>query len=136
MTYEATRRRRLARALIGAAVLLLVNTVYLAGWPSATLFFYGNVALHVVLGAIVTILAIAYRASSRGRWPLAASAAWLALIACAGAGGWLTAVGATRAHSAALAAHGGLAAAAVLFTAVWFDWARIPRWSTAVVGAA
>src|SRR5438874_10410904 len=129
-------RRPIAFAFAGGAVLLVANSAFIAGWPAPTLLFYSNVGIHVVLGAVVTILAIAYRASSRRRWTLAASAAWLALIICAGIGAWLSAVGATRAHSIALAAHAGLAAAAVLFTAVWFDWARIPRWSTVVVAAA
>jgi len=39
--------------LVAGAVVLLANSVYLAAVASPTLFFYGNVALHVSLGVVV-----------------------------------------------------------------------------------
>lgn len=53
------------------------------------------------------------------------------LLAAAGVGVWLTAVGATRAHERALYAHAGLAAAGILMFAAWLEgWAAkqtLPR---------
>ena len=117
-------------ALTIGAVLLILNSAYIAGWPSATLTFYVNVGVHVGLGVLVTLFAIGYRLSSRGPWPSAASAAWLVLVACAAVGAWLTYAGATRAHTAALGAHASLAAIGVLLLAMWLDTVRVPRWST------
>jgi tetratricopeptide (TPR) repeat protein len=110
-----------AVALVIGATLLVANSAYLAAWSAPTLVFYANVALHVVLGTIAAGLAVALRLSTRRRWPTAASAAWLVFLACAGVGVWLAAFGATRAHEAALYAHAGLAAVAVLLIAAWVD---------------
>jgi tetratricopeptide (TPR) repeat protein len=88
-----------------AFVVLLVNSAYLAAAPSATLFYYGNVALHVVLGAAVAI--VAGLRLLAGRWRLTRPALAAAAIAGAGAGFGvvLAIVGATRPHQWLLVAH-------------------------------
>jgi tetratricopeptide (TPR) repeat protein len=94
-----------------AFVVLLVNSAYLTAAPSATLFYYGNVALHVALGAIVAIAAV-LRLVAR-RLKLTGTALTGAAIAGAGAsvGVALAMVGATRQHQSILVAHIGLSVA-------------------------
>ena len=91
--------------LAAAFVALLVNSAYLAAAPSATLFYYGNVALHVALGAVV-VIAAGFRLVAR-RWRLPGAA--LAGVAVAGAGAAagvvLVIVGATRQHQSIRVAH-------------------------------
>src|SRR4249920_494392 len=91
--------------LAPAFVALLVNSAYLAAAPSATLFYYGNVGLHVALGAVV-VIAAGFRLVAR-RWRLPGTA--LAGVAVAGAGAAagvvLVIVGATRQHQSLLVAH-------------------------------
>jgi tetratricopeptide (TPR) repeat protein len=60
------------RATIGFA-LLLVNTAWLAAFPAATVFYIGNVLLHLTLGIGLTAVAIV----SAKRYPLEAGA-WIA----------------------------------------------------------
>ena len=88
-----------------AFVALLINSAYLTAAPSATLFYYGNVALHVALGAVVAIAA-GFRLVAR-RWRLPGAALTGAALAEAGAaaGVVLAIVGATRQHQSILVAH-------------------------------
>ena len=65
-----------------AFVALLINSAYLTAAPSATLFYYGNVAFHVALGVVV-IIAAGFRLVAR-RWRLPGAA--LAGVAVTGAG--------------------------------------------------
>jgi tetratricopeptide (TPR) repeat protein len=92
-------------------VVLLVNSAYLTAAPSATLFYYSNVALHVVLGAVVAIAAL-LRLVAR-RLPLTRATLTGAAIAGAGAavGVVLAMVGATRQHQSIFVAHIGLSVA-------------------------
>ena len=94
-----------------AFVVLLVNSAYLAAAPSATLFYYTNVALHVVLGAGVALVA-ALRLVTR-QLRLTRPALTGAAIAGAGAafGALLTVLGATRQHQWILVAHIGCSVA-------------------------
>ncbi len=106
--------------LATAFIVLLVNSVYLTAAPSATLFYYSNVALHVMLGAIVAI--VAGVRLMRRRLPLSRAALTGVAIAGVGAavGVVLAIVGATRQHQAILVAHIGLSVAgsALLLIAV------------------
>ncbi|HEX5475251.1 MAG TPA: tetratricopeptide repeat protein [Vicinamibacterales bacterium] len=68
--------------LVAGLCLLLLNTAYLAAYAEPTLFYYGNVVLHIVLG---TALAIAFairiaRVRRSLSWPV------IALLAVLGAG--------------------------------------------------
>jgi tetratricopeptide (TPR) repeat protein len=94
-----------------AFVILLANSAYLAAAPSATLFYYSNVALHVGLGAVVAVAAL-FRLVAR-RLPLTKTALTGAVLAEVGAavGIVLALVGATRQHQWIAVAHIGLSVA-------------------------
>src|SRR5918996_3137309 len=98
------------RLLAGGLAALLVNSAYLAARADASLFYYSNVALHGVLGIAVALIALAalIRLPQRGRAML------LVLLAAAGAGLYLSIVGATRAHRIALIVHAVLGSAGAL----------------------
>jgi tetratricopeptide (TPR) repeat protein len=112
---------RLPRGIVAAFILLVANSAYLAAAASPTLFFYGNVALHVVLGVVVTLAFLVYRLRARPRLGAFASAGSTVLVAAAIVGAWLAWKGATRANDAALYAHAGLAAVGVLLLGAWLD---------------
>ncbi|HEX9190151.1 MAG TPA: hypothetical protein VGB87_23945, partial [Vicinamibacteria bacterium] len=85
------------QGLVAGAVLALgLNSLYLAARAQASLFYFGNVALHVVLGLVVAALVgrLARRrwASLDGAWRLAA------LVSAVGAvlGATLLVTGTTR----------------------------------------
>ncbi len=88
-----------------AFVALLINSAYLTAAPSATLFYYGNVAVHVALGAVVAIAAGLRLAARRWRLPGAALTGAALAEAGAAAGVVLAIVGATRQHQSILVAH-------------------------------
>jgi tetratricopeptide (TPR) repeat protein len=99
---------------------LLANTAYIASSAAPTIFYMGNVLLHVVLGAVVSVEAarVLYRDRTiarefRGALVLGAVAAAL--------GGYLVVVGNTRPHRSLLYAHIVAAAAAVvaLLLSLW-----------------
>src|ERR1700687_3215034 len=86
-------------------LLLLINTAYIAALPSPTLFYMGNVVLHLALGLALTVAVVrrwrrapaaagadaATRAVANDlgtRSPAGSAAVWLLGIA-AGAGGGL-----------------------------------------------
>src|SRR5262245_13272249 len=105
--------------LVVVGAVLLLNSAYLAASAAPTLWFYANVGLHVVLGAVAAVGFGVYALRRRLRLDGALTGASAALVAAAVAGFWLTAVGATRAHQTALYAHAGLAAVGVLLIAAW-----------------
>src|SRR5215213_4727100 len=107
--------------LVAGAVVLLANSVYLAAVASPTLFFYGNVALHVSLGVVVAAAVLVYGLKTRRRWTHGATIGWVLFLGAAGSGLWLAYVGASRAHQNVLYTHGALAALAVLLAAVSLD---------------
>src|SRR5579871_5303691 len=85
---------------------LIVNTAYIAAIPSATIFYMGNVVLHLVLGAVLAVLVIRLLPHLR----IAGS---LFLIAAA-AGLYLAVRGNTTPHRWVLQIHIALAAVALL----------------------
>jgi tetratricopeptide (TPR) repeat protein len=107
-----------SRTLMIAGGLLLVNSGYLAAFASPTIFYYANVALHVVLGAMVFGLG--------GRWLLehwrAIGAVGLLaaalLVAGSALGLILTVTGATRALRWLLLTHIGLTTAGALLALI------------------
>lgn len=106
---------------LGIAVLaLLLNTAYVAAWPSATVFYMGNVVVHLVLGAVVAagLFLIFGRALPRGLTVLAAIATAFGVYLAVG--------GATRPHRWALIVHVGAAALALIAALPWLT-RQVPR---------
>ena len=99
-----------------AAAALALNSAYLAATATASLFYYGNVVLHIVLGialSLVVIRRLAARTIPLGPRVLAAAAP-LAVAAASGLG--LTVLGSTRPWYWLLTVHvvSSVAGAAVL----------------------
>ena len=107
------------RALRAGFLVLLLNSAYIASSAAPSLFFYSNVAVHVLLGVAVAIGALIYWIRARPR--VSGSTFLLALLffGTAGAGVWLASVGATRSHQRVIDVHRGLAIAAALALAAW-----------------
>jgi tetratricopeptide (TPR) repeat protein len=109
-------------------LVLLLNTAYIAAFPSPTLFYMGNVVLHLALGLALTVAVV--RLWRRGgptgvvaaaggqndldaRSPMGRVAVWLLLIAAA-AGVALAVAGNTTPHRWLLWTHVGASALAVV----------------------
>jgi tetratricopeptide (TPR) repeat protein len=98
-------REPISKTLAAGGWLLLVNSAYLAAFATPTLFYFSNVALHVVLGAILLGL------GARWFWPRVRSLSIAGLLASVllGTGGVLgvvlTVTGATRQFRGLLLAH-------------------------------
>jgi len=110
---------RLFRALRVGFVVLLLNSAYIASSAAPSLFFYSNIAIHVLLGAAVALGALIYWLRARPRMPGSVSLLALLFFATAVAGAWLAAVGATRIHQRVIDVHRGLAIVAALGLAAW-----------------
>jgi tetratricopeptide (TPR) repeat protein len=106
--------------LAAGFVVLLVNSAYLFGFPSATLLYYLNVALHPLLGLALAVLAIRVLARyfTSG---LAGGVATTLFAAGLVTGIWIMFVGATRSHATLVAAHVAVAAAGsvILGLSLW-----------------
>jgi tetratricopeptide (TPR) repeat protein len=110
---------RAIRLLVIAFVILLVNSSYLAAYASPTLFYFGNIALHILFGGAVAIVFAGFAAKCfmTFSWPL--RVATILLLAGAGVGAYITKVGATHQYYWALVTHIALSAAgSVLLLAV------------------
>ena len=111
------REPRLKRAAGAGLALFLINSAYLAGWSSASAFYYANVAFHVFGG--IALLAILVGLARRWRrWPSPTRGAVLVLAITSISGLWLAYVGASRAQQAAVDAHGALAIVATFAIAI------------------
>ena len=121
------RLRGMARWVAAGFLLLIVNSAYLWAFASPTVFYMGNVLLHVALGvavaggALLLLLRGRWREAPgalplRGRWREAAGAA-CALALAAGLGVYLTIAGATRDHDWALRGHVAAAVAGLALLA-------------------
>ena len=90
--------------LLAGFLLLLLNSSYLAAYANPTLFYFGNLLLHVVLGALLLVAAIPLLRNLRG-----AKASWLGPIvvlgACALTGLYLVAAGNLAAMRPVLVGH-------------------------------
>ena len=91
-------------------LLLLVNTAYVAAFPQPTIFYMGNVLLHVALGAVLAI-AVLFK---RLRFGLGRLTAGL-FLAAAAVGVYLAIAGNTRDHHPILVTHIAVAAATLAF---------------------
>jgi len=106
-------------------LVLLVNSAYLAARADATLFYFANVVLHLLLGAG---LAVAAALEVRGwrTWPRPLRLAAPLLGAGAALGIALAIVGATRSHAWILRAHIAAAALGSVIVVAWMA-ARLTR---------
>jgi hypothetical protein len=104
--------------LAGGLLLLGVNSLYLAALASASLFYFANVGLHVVLGLAVSV---ALGAVVRRRWPTLGST-WRAAAGTFGAGAVLGVAllftGATRPFRPILYTHVALVGLGALLALV------------------
>ena len=101
-------KNRLLPVCAVAGALLLINSAFLAGFPSATAFYIANIFLHIALGAFAGVIGVlAARIERR--------AVWMPIAAVSGI--VLAAVGNTHDHQLVLWIHIvlSLAAVAVLF---------------------
>ena len=98
-------------------VALLLNTAYIAAFAEASIFYMGNVLMHVVLGVIVFILALKFIPN------------WQRLLALlvAATGAYLTVMGATTPNQKILWTHIAVGVLAAIAAALTF-----PRVRTAV----
>jgi len=111
-------RSRLAVPVAAGALLLLINTAYVAAFASPTVFYMANVLLHLVLGVLVAAGAVALlvqRPELRRGFGLAG----LAFAVAAVAGIYLAVAGNVRANHNVLVAH---VAAAALGLALLLPW--------------
>ncbi len=117
---------RLAPALGGRAerwaatvAVLLVNTLYLAATADATLFYFANVVLHILLGAGLAVAATRYFLRPGVRLGPIVTVAAVPLAIGAVSGAVLTITGATRAWRWLLVLHIASAAAGATILAGW-----------------
>ena len=108
------RFRGLGRWVTAGFLLLILNSAYIWAFASPTVFYMGNVLLHVVLGVAVAAGAVLLL---RGRWREAPIEAAGALGLATGLGLFLTFAGATRDHNWALWGHIAAALAGVALLA-------------------
>jgi tetratricopeptide (TPR) repeat protein len=107
------------RALRAGFIILLLNSAYIASSAAPSLFFYSNIAAHVLLGAAVPAGALIYWMRARPRLSGHSLVVVLLFLATAAAGLWLAAVGATRLNQRVIDVHRGLAVVAALALVAW-----------------
>src|SRR5690242_15501287 len=111
-------------ALAWLVVALLINTAYVAAFADPTIFYMGNVVLHVLLGLAVTAVALFNWRNSR--------ISFLAISALTGIA--LVVIGNTFPHRWLLWTHIAVSLIFVAAIAPWF-W-RLPAWRAFAAAAA
>jgi tetratricopeptide (TPR) repeat protein len=109
---------RAGRGVAGVAV-LLINSLYLAATATASIFYYTNVVLHIVLGAVLAIAGLRYALRHRAGLPIAVTLAALPLTLGALTGGALVVTGATRPYQWLLLTHIVSATAGAIVLVGW-----------------
>src|ERR1051325_10137211 len=96
---------RAVKVLIAGFFVLLVNSSYLAAYAEPTLFYFGNIALHILLGAALALWFAFYaiRHFKAFSWLLRAASILLGMGA--GFGAYITKYGKTRPFRWALYTH-------------------------------
>jgi tetratricopeptide (TPR) repeat protein len=123
--------RGLGKWVAAGFLLLILNSAYIWAFASPTVFYMGNVLLHVLLGVAVAAGAAVLL---RGRWREAPVEAAGAFLLAAALGLFLTFAGTTRDHNWALWGH--VAAALVgLALLARFVRRRLPGMRTALYAA-
>jgi tetratricopeptide (TPR) repeat protein len=114
----------IVKFLVIGYLVLLVNSSYLAAYAVPTLFYFANVALHLVLGVIVTVVFAAYGFKRFRQFSRTMKLAVFLLAVSAALGLFLMRFGATRPYRWALYSHiafafaGSIPLLLVLFKAV------------------
>src|SRR5712692_5272982 len=114
--------RRLLQWSAAILIVLLINTAYIAAFNSPTIFYMGNVLLHLVLGVVLTVALLFLMR----QFPVAAGF----FLVAAGLGVFLAIRGNTLDHRWALVAH-IVAAAIGLVVLVPFATRQAPAFRTA-----
>lgn len=99
------------KLLIAGFIILLINSSYLAAYAEPTLFYFSNVALHLLLGLALAIISAIYVLKRLRELSHAMLFAVIALTLSAALGIYLMIFGATRPYRWALYAHIMLAVA-------------------------
>jgi len=95
----------ITRFLVAGYFALLVNSSYLAAYADPTIFYFGNVAIHLLLGVVLTIAFAPYAFRRFKGFSMAMKSATLMLTASAALGLFMMRYGATREYRWALYAH-------------------------------
>jgi tetratricopeptide (TPR) repeat protein len=111
-------RDRLSRLVAAGGAFLAVNSAYLAASANASLVYYTNVALHVIVGAVWAILAVIWVRPRLRSLGMAAGAAALLLFAGTGLGIALMITGTTLRYRWLLLAHIGVVSAGALIALI------------------
>src|SRR5579863_3110301 len=100
---------------------LLLNVAYIAAFPSPTLFYMGNVVLHLLLGLVLVAAVLVVRRQFAEQGLLGSAGRWavMAIVLSGLAGTALAVVGNTTPHRWLLWTHVGMAAVAALSALVW-----------------
>jgi tetratricopeptide (TPR) repeat protein len=93
------------KTLVIGFILLLINSSYLAAYAEPTLFYFGNVVLHLLLGLALTFVSAPYLLKHVKHLPAALWFSALALAVSTVLGVFLMIFGATKPYRWALHAH-------------------------------
>src|SRR6185503_5042580 len=96
---------RVVKLLVIGFLVLLVNSSYLAAYADPTLFYFGNVGLHLILGVVLTIAFAAYAFKRFRQFSGAMKLAVVLLTVSAALGLFMMRFGATRQYRWALYSH-------------------------------
>src|SRR5690349_14738712 len=95
----------IAKILIVCYLVLLANSSYLAAYADPTLFYFGNVALHLLLGVFISILFAGYALKRFNEFSFAMKLATVLLAISVALGLFMMRFGATRQYRWALYSH-------------------------------
>ena len=102
---ERTASGTTVNFLVAGYLLLLINSSYLAGYANPTLFYFGNVALHLILGVVVTIVFAAHALKRFRHFSRTMKLAVVLLAVSTALGLFIMRFGATRQYRWALYSH-------------------------------
>ncbi len=102
---DQTTPKKTVKLWVICYLVLLVNSSYLAGYADPTLFYFGNVALHLILGVVLTIAFAIYAFRRFGQFSRTMKLAVVLLAVGAALGLFMMKFGATRQYRWALYSH-------------------------------
>src|SRR5215831_11400785 len=133
---------RIAKLLVIGYLILLINSSYLAAFADPTLFYFGNVAFHLLFGVVLAVLFAVYALKRFKSFSRMLQLAVVLLGVSAALGLFMMKVGATRPYRWALYSHIAFAVAGsipllfVLFRELARGYAASRRKSIVYVGIA
>ena len=95
----------IVKSLVIGYLVLLINSSYLAAYADPTLFYFGNVGLHLILGVVLTVIFAGYAFRRFAQFSGTMKLAILLLAVCAALGLFMMKFGATRQYRWALYSH-------------------------------